>query len=107
MSVVSGLKFSRPVDPHLVPLSSQAVSILRELHPLTGAGRYVFPGERTATRSMSENTVNGSLLRIGFTSCRIPDDHISVSRLPLFLAREVLCGLAEDLKTCDSGELPL
>ncbi len=40
-------------------------------------------------------------------TCRIPDDHISVSRLPLFSAREVLRGLLEDIKTCDSGELPL
>ncbi len=38
--------------------------------------------------------------------CRIPDDYISVSRLPLFSAREVLRGLVEDLKTCCPGELP-
>jgi len=43
------------------------VAILRELHPLTGAGRYVFPGARTADRYMSENTVNASLRRLGFT----------------------------------------
>ncbi|MBA2410193.1 MAG: integrase arm-type DNA-binding domain-containing protein [Gammaproteobacteria bacterium] len=54
-------------QPHIVPLSRQAVAILRELHPLTGAGRYVFPGARTADRYMSENTVNASLRRLGFT----------------------------------------
>jgi integrase len=52
---------------HLVPLSSQAVAILRELHPLTGDGRYLFPGLRTASRPMSENTVNAALRRLGYT----------------------------------------
>jgi integrase len=33
--------------PHIVPLSLQAVVILRELQPLTGNGRFVFPGART------------------------------------------------------------
>ncbi len=54
-------------DPHIVPLSRQAVDILRALHPLTGHGRYLFPGVRTALRPMSENTVNASLRRLGFT----------------------------------------
>jgi integrase len=52
--------------PHMVPLSTQAVTILRELHPLTGHGRYVFPSMRTGERPMSENTVNGALRRLGF-----------------------------------------
>ncbi|MGH6885504.1 MAG: tyrosine-type recombinase/integrase, partial [Geminicoccales bacterium] len=52
---------------HLVPLSAQAVGILRELRPLTGTGRYVFPGERTPTRPMSENTVNAALRRLGYS----------------------------------------
>lgn len=51
---------------HIVPLSTQAVAILRELHPLTGTGRYVFPSVRTNTRPMSENTVNGALRRLGY-----------------------------------------
>lgn len=52
---------------HLVPLSTQAVAILRELHPLTGhGGRYVFPGLRTNDRPMSENTVNAALRRLGY-----------------------------------------
>jgi integrase len=51
---------------HLVPLSVQAVAILRELHPLTGDGRYLFPGLRTASRPMSENTVNAALRRLGY-----------------------------------------
>ena len=51
---------------HIVPLSTQALTILAELHAVTGAGRYVFPGARTDTRHMSENTVNAALRRIGY-----------------------------------------
>lgn len=54
--------------PHLVPLPPQAVTILRELYPLTGHGRYVFPSLRTGERPMSDNTVNAALRRMGFTS---------------------------------------
>ena len=52
--------------PHLVPLAPQAVAILRELQPLTGHGRYVFPSLLTGERPMSENTVNVALRRMGF-----------------------------------------
>lgn len=51
---------------HFVPLSTQAVAILRELHPLTGTGNYVFPGVQTTRRPMSENTVNSALRRMGY-----------------------------------------
>jgi integrase len=53
-------------EQHIVPLSVQAVAILREIQPLTGAGRYVFPSERGDGRPMSENTVNGALRRLGY-----------------------------------------
>lgn len=52
--------------PHVVPLAPQAVATLRELHPLTGYGRYVFPSLHTAARCMSENTVRGALRRMGY-----------------------------------------
>ena len=51
---------------HLVPLSQQAMAILRDLHNLTGNGRYVFPGERSYTRPMSENAINAALRRMGY-----------------------------------------
>ena len=53
--------------PHLVPLSRQASEILRELHPLTGNGRYVFPSGRTprGDRPMSENAVLAALRSMG------------------------------------------
>lgn len=53
-------------EAHIVPLASQAVAILRDLQPLTGRSRYVFPSLRTADRPMSENTVNAALRRLGF-----------------------------------------
>jgi len=51
--------------PHIVPLSTQAVSILRELHPLTGRGEFVFPSARTADRPMSDNAILAALRRLG------------------------------------------
>lgn len=50
---------------HLVPLASQAVAILKELHALTGHGRYVFPG-RDPQKAMSEAAVNAALRRMGY-----------------------------------------
>jgi integrase len=50
---------------HIVPLSSQAVAILRELQPLTGTGRYVFPG-RDPKRPMSDAAMNAALERMGY-----------------------------------------
>lgn len=55
-------------QPHLVPLSDQAVAILRELNALTGHGKYVFPSVRSVRRSMSENTINAALRYMGFDS---------------------------------------
>ncbi len=52
--------------PHLVPLSRQALDVLRELHPLTGHGRFVFPSPLTDERPMSDNAVLSALRRMGF-----------------------------------------
>jgi integrase len=53
--------------PHLVPLAKQAIAILREIEPLTGRGRYVFPSPRSAQRPLSDNAVTAALRRIGYT----------------------------------------
>lgn len=53
---------------HIVPLSTQAVAILREIQPLTGEGKYVFPGARTTTRPMSENAVLAALRRMDYAT---------------------------------------
>ena len=54
--------------PHLVPLAPQAVGILRELKPLTGPGRYVFPSMLGGDRCMSENTIRTALRRMGYSN---------------------------------------
>jgi integrase len=46
-------------------ISRQAVEILRELQPLTGQGRYVFPGARTSSRPMSDNAILAAMRRMG------------------------------------------
>ena len=53
-------------DPHVVPLPTQAVALLRDLHPVTGHGRYVFPGERSHDRPISDNSVRSALYALGF-----------------------------------------
>lgn len=50
---------------HLVPLASQVVATLRELHALTGHGRHVFPG-RDPQKAMSEAAINAALRRMGY-----------------------------------------
>lgn len=54
-------------EPHIVPLSRQAVALLRDLQPLTGSGRYLFPSLRGGDRPISNNTLNASLRRLGYT----------------------------------------
>lgn len=51
---------------HVVPLSRQALLVLRELEPLTGHGKYLFPSPRTGERPMSDNGVLAALRRMGF-----------------------------------------
>lgn len=54
-------------QPHAVPLSRQALEILKTMQGLTGNGKYVFPSVRTLARPMSENTVTAALRRMGYT----------------------------------------
>lgn len=53
-------------EAHTVPLPVQAVALLKGLHPLTGHGRYVFPGERSHDRPVSDNSVRSALYALGF-----------------------------------------
>lgn len=57
---------SKTGTPHIVPLPSQAIEMLRELHPITKRSDYVFPSVRGASRPMSENTINAALRTLGF-----------------------------------------
>jgi integrase len=51
---------------HIVPLSSQAVNLLKTLHLITGRGAMLFPGERDHAKSMSNNTILKALERMGY-----------------------------------------
>ncbi len=52
---------------HVIPLSRQAVEVLRELHQFTGSSQYVFPG-RASSRVLSPNTINSALRTMGWDS---------------------------------------
>lgn len=57
---------SKTKTDHLVPLSTQAIDILRTIHPLSGHGEYVFQGGHSPLRPMSEAAVNAALKRMGY-----------------------------------------
>jgi integrase len=54
-------------EQHLVPLSTQAVAILRELHAITGPDGFLFPSVRSKRQCISENTINAALRSAGYT----------------------------------------
>lgn len=56
---------------HVVPLARQALAILRDAEPLSLGRRYVFPGERTRERPMSNNTLNAALRRLGYARTEV------------------------------------
>ena len=51
--------------PHIVPLASQAIDILKELHLVTGNAPYVFPSQRSNNRPMSDMAINAAMKRMG------------------------------------------
>ena len=53
-------------EPHLVPLSDQAVKLLLKLHPLTGQSKFIFPSLFSRKKSISENTMLYALVRLGY-----------------------------------------
>lgn len=53
-------------QPHRVPLSRQALAILREAEALSGGGRFVFPKLGSPLKPMCENAINGALRRMGY-----------------------------------------
>ena len=54
--------------PHLVPLSKQAKRIIKDLQPITGRSKYLFPSVRSLDRPISDNTLNAALRRLGYTT---------------------------------------
>lgn len=73
-------------NAHLVPLSKQAIAVLRDLHPLTGHGNKVFPSERGQGRCISENTARQALRSMGYLD-HVPHGFRATART---LLREVL-----------------
>ena len=66
---MKGLTVTKQDRPdHLVPLSQQAVAVLRDLKPLTGRHRYAFPSARGGDRPMSNNAVLSALRRMDINS---------------------------------------
>lgn len=61
-------ELSKTRQPHIVPLSDQAISILKEVQGITGRSEYVFPGARSMRLPMSENAVLYALRGLGFDS---------------------------------------
>ncbi|HEY0313480.1 MAG TPA: integrase arm-type DNA-binding domain-containing protein [Allosphingosinicella sp.] len=57
--------------PHVVPLSAQALAIIRDIHSVSGRGRYVFPCQGKRDRPMCENTLNLALQRLGYGGGRM------------------------------------
>jgi integrase len=55
-------------EPHIVPLSRQAIAILKELKPITGNWQHVFPNQHKPSGPMSENTILYALYRMGYHS---------------------------------------
>lgn len=53
-------------DPHIVPLATQAIEVLEMLRTLTGASEWLFSGDRSAAKPMSNNTILGALKRMGY-----------------------------------------
>ena len=58
-------------NPHIVPLSRQAVAILREVRMFSGGGRWVVPQLRNPDRPMSENCITAALRAIGYSGAEM------------------------------------
>jgi integrase len=67
-------------EAHIVPLPKQAVALLNSIRPITGQGRFVFPGERDHDRPMSDNAVRSALYALGFGKEQKPHAFRAVAR---------------------------
>ena len=56
--------------PHIVPLSSQSISILKQIREISGHQELVFPGDHNPYKPMCENTVNKALRLMGYDTKR-------------------------------------
>ena len=81
--------------PHFVPLAPQALTALKEMQPLSGHGRYVFPSLLTGERPMSDNTVNSALRRMGYTNSEMTAHGFRATARTLMIER--LPGVSADV----------
>ena len=81
--------------PHFVPLAPQALTALKEMRPLSGHGRYVFPSLLTGERPMSDNTVNSALRRMGYTNSEMTAHGFRATARTLMVER--LPGVSADV----------
>jgi len=66
--ILPAIRMKIKTQDHIVPLSTQAFGILKDLHTLTGHRQFLFPSPRDWKKPMSDNTVNAALRRMGYTS---------------------------------------
>lgn len=59
--------------PHIVPLATQSVALLREIEPETSSGRWVFPNHNDKAQPMSNNTLCAALRGLGYSR----DQHVA------------------------------
>ncbi|ADL55837.1 tyrosine-type recombinase/integrase [Gallionella capsiferriformans] len=69
--------------PHAVPLSDQAIAVLRDLYPVTGHGEHVFPSRNGMGRVISENTVNKIIETMGYKGRQTGHGFRSLARTTL------------------------
>lgn len=86
---------------HLVPLAQQALEVLKTIKPLTGHGRYVFPGARTGERPMSDGTINAALRRLDYGS----GEHVAhgFRAMARTMMAERLSGIPQDMVEAQLG----
>ncbi len=86
---------------HLVPLARQAIEILNSIKPLTGHGRYVFPGARSTDRPMSDGTINAALRRLDYGN----DEHVAhgFRAMARTMMAERLSGIPQEMVEAQLG----
>lgn len=87
--------------PHTVPLARQALDVLKSIKPLTGHGRYVFPGARSSDRPMSDGTINAALRRLDYGN----DEHVAhgFRAMARTMLAERLAGIPQDMVEAQLG----
>lgn len=86
---------------HQVPLARQAIEVLNSIKPLTGNGRYVFPGARSSDRPMSDGTINAALRRLDYGN----DEHVAhgFRAMARTMIAERLTGIPQDMVEAQLG----